>query len=90
MELKPGIQSTEFLTSLGPIVLGIILVLLGVFKGQQNLVDAGIQCTLGGSGIYGISRGLTKLGHGIGGGGAAETPAPANDAAAAAVVAKLP
>jgi len=81
----PGIKSTEFLTSLAPMALGIILVLIGALKSQQNLIDAGLYMLLGGSGIYGVSRGLAKLGHGIGGVTPDETP-PTDDKGAANVI----
>lgn len=85
-----GLKTSEFIMSLIPVVIGVVLIVLGAWKGQQHLVDNGLMLTLGGSGTYGVARGLAKLGSGIGGTApAAPTPAPADDKAAADAVAKV-
>ena len=81
--MTQGMKSSEFLTALLPMVLGVVLVVIGALKAQQNLLDTGMWLLLGGTGTYGVSRGLAKLGT------APTQPLPADAKAAADVVSKL-
>ena len=77
--------------------------ILGAVQKNIELTNQGMTLMLGGSGIYGLSRGLTKLGSGIGSSGSSggtqvtggdgmrvsvSTPTDAN--AAASEIAKIP
>lgn len=78
--MTPGKSTTEFLMALVPVVLGVLFVVYGLFKGDADLMDKGLMMLLGGAGVYGVSRGLTKMGQGIGG-----TPEPTATQAATKV-----
>lgn len=80
--MSPTLTSSEFLQSLIPHVIGLVLIILGVIKGQENLVNLGVIMLTGTAATYNISRGLAKF-------GTAPSPAQAanTDAEAAAVVA---
>lgn len=69
----PGKGTTEFLLVLIPIGVGLVFLLWGMFKGDTTAVERGVTMLLGGTGIYGVSRGLTKLGAGIGVSGSTTT-----------------
>lgn len=92
--LTPGFKTSEFIMSIIPILLGIVFVIIGLIQKNEATVNQGLTLLLGGSGIYGVSRGLTKLGHGIGPNipvdTVASTPVPATDTQAADAVAKIP
>lgn len=87
-----GFTTSEFITSLIPIAIGLLFVILGAVQHNAEMSSSGMTMLLGGSGIYGVSRGLTKLGAGIGGPAApapVDAPAPATPAAAAKAIANL-
>lgn len=79
--MSSTLTSSEFLQSLIPHVIGLALIILGVIKGQENLVNLGVVMLTGTAATYNISRGLAKFGT--------ATPAQAanTDTEAAAVVA---
>lgn len=86
--MSPGFKTSEFIVTLIPALLGVVLVLFGAYKGQKDLMDTGLWLLLGGSGSYSLSRGLAKLGTGSATPAPAES-APATDTAAASVVAGI-
>lgn len=86
--LTPGMKSSEFLVALLPIVIGIILIALGVWKGEKGLVDTGLYLVMGGSATYGVSRGLAKFGT-ASPSATPEVAAPADDKQAASIVGKV-
>ncbi len=76
--MTQGMKTSEFIMALAPVLLGLALVLIGAFKGPPDLIQQGIYLMLGGSGVYGVSRGLAKFGQGAQQPTAPEsTPAPA-------------
>lgn len=81
--MTQGMKSSEFFASLTPMVLGLILIIVGALKAQQGLLDTGMYLLLGGTGTYGLARGLAKMGT------APTQPLPADDKSAANVIAKL-
>ena len=85
--MTAGLRSYEFFLSLVTIILGAALLVFGALKSQPELIDVGKWLLMGGTGTYGISRGLAKL-------GSTQPPAaasapPADDKAAADAVAAI-
>lgn len=85
--MTPGMKTSEFLVALVPLICGLVLTVLGVFKGQSALIDTGMTLLVGSSGAYGLSRGLAKFGTGTTDPAPTPAPAPADEKAAANVVA---
>jgi len=86
--MSPGMKSSEFVLSLVPMLVGLLLIALGAFKGNQQALETGMWLILGGSGSYGLSRGLAKFGGGVVQPAPAES-APANAEAAAKVISEV-
>ncbi len=85
------LKTTEFITSMIPVALGILFLILGLIQKNQPFMDQGLYLLLGGTGVYGISRGLTKLGQGIGTPTSVPiAPVVLNDQQAAKEIAKIP
>lgn len=86
--MTQGMKTSEFWLALGGQLIGLALVLLGVFRNQQTLVELGVML-LGGAGVgFAVSRGLAKINQPA---LPAPTPVvvPATDKAAAGTVANI-
>lgn len=63
MALTPGMQSSEFYKCLVPVLAGVGFIVAGALgKGPPDSISLGITLLLGGTGIYGVSRGMAKFG----------------------------
>lgn len=82
MPPTPGMKSSEFLLALIPNFLGLVLVVFGLYKGQEGLVTTGMVMLTGSSAGYSLSRGLSKMGTAQ----PVANPPPANDEEAAKVL----
>ncbi len=60
--MTPGMKSSEFMLALVPSLIGLVLVVLGLYKGDGDLVTKGVAMLTGASAGYSVSRGLSKLG----------------------------
>jgi CHASE2 domain-containing sensor protein len=63
METRPGIWTTEFWSAAVAAFVGLVLIILGVFKANDMLLQMGIALVGGSVASYGISRGIAK--HGV-------------------------
>jgi len=82
--ITPGMLSSEFRLNVVLAVLGVILIGIGAFKGQHDLIEKGTWLLLGGAGAYSVSRGIAKMGKD------ASAEVPTDEKSAAEAVAKTP
>ncbi len=87
--LTAGMKSSEFLLSLIPVAVGLVLVYLGLKWTQPTLIESGMVLMGVGSGGFAISRGLTKFGTALPTGPKPD-PAPTSDTDAAKLLGKIP
>lgn len=57
---KPGVKTTEFYLSALAMVLGVVLIVLGVLKTNERLIEIGAILSGVSNVSYGIARGLAK------------------------------
>jgi len=78
MQPSSGFKSSEFILTIIGAVMGAGLVILGVFKGQDPLVQYGLGLIGANTVGYTVSRSAVKFAHGWSGGPSDdEAPAPA-------------
>ena len=76
MQPSSGLKSTEFVLTVLGLVVGVGLILLGVFKGQDTLVQYGLGLVGANTVGYTVGRSAVKAAYHFGGGDA-EQPTPA-------------
>ena len=86
-----GFKTSEFVVALAALLLGVALIVVGAIKNQPALIENGKWLAVSATGGYTLSRGLAKLGLGnfTSAPAAEPTAPPADDKAAAAVVANI-